>query len=282
MDAALNRNGWPWYERAWTIQEFLLAKRLFLYFNKERIVYRPNVLEAIIDAGFTGFRFDDFAHALTWRLSNTEREMAPPWSGAPPRKIPILEAVIALGGVQATHPRDMVYSLLGLINQEDARYIGVDYDFSCDKLYVMATFASFRFSGNLDMLQLVAGRASHQQTRVKDLPTWCVNFEHVPWIEHGRGSRLNNSTLLLKHDDGYARQLRWRDRKSMKPSLDSSLRILRCGGMELDSISDTLHLFLSDRYTGQALVPVFVPSSDEESNLKLVETDEFIQCAASV
>ena len=71
-------------------------------------------------------------------------------------------------------PRDLVYSLLSLITQDEARIIGSNYGITTSQVYAKATYASFIVRQNFDMLI-----GKHVQS-LEELPSWAFDFSAPP------------------------------------------------------------------------------------------------------
>lgn len=275
LDEALSRSDPKWQERAWTIQEFLLAKHAFLCFGEYRIPFQSGILNAIISTGAItdpehyGSEFEGLARTLERRLSFVKRQMHVSKRKSSQRKLTILEAANVLGSVRSTNPRDMVYSLLGLISPEEASYIGVDYACPCQQVYSKATFAALKCSGTFDVLHFVVLNAHPgRPKKIVGLPTWCINFDYLPYVRDGSFSRERNGTPLLNLDVGYSRRLRKIGLGSTNVTLDSTYRILSFEGVELGIVADILTLRVVDY-------------GPEELKSKQDVVDRFVQGAAS-
>lgn len=265
INDALGSSEFRWYDRAWTIQEFLLARRVFLCFGKRRIQYRPDVVRLTASMNRQTPELDFFARILADRLDFAQKAMSSRKHNSAQKKLTLLQAANALGWVQASDPRDMVYSMLGLINASEASYIDVDYTCSCQRVYAKATLASFRSSGTFDMLHFV-GIEDHPAQR-RNLPSWCANFARLPY----RKFRIvpDGNPPLLGHDVGYAARLRELGLECAKPRADASFRTLEFGALRFDRICETMSLDLSDS-------EVDVVQAQRE------ELDRFVERAATI
>jgi hypothetical protein len=68
--------------------------------------------------------------------------------------------------IDATDPRDRVFALLGIANDEAAKEIVADYTLSCEHAYIMTATALLRH-GHDDVLSLC-----RQRGVCTDLPSW--------------------------------------------------------------------------------------------------------------
>ena len=170
LDGALESNQPLWDSRAWTIQESMLAKRLFLCFGKHRILFQPQSVRALATESLTPLT-QRLVISLTNRMALMERKM--------PGTLTILDIMHILVNAGATDPRDIVYCVLGMITPEERDLVNVDYTLPCLKVYAKATFASIISSGSFEILCHVKGGPKAGE----GLPTWCVDFSslsHLP------------------------------------------------------------------------------------------------------
>ncbi|KAI0451088.1 HET-domain-containing protein [Xylaria acuta] len=85
---------------------------------------------------------------------------------------------------EASNPRDKVYAVLGLwgfTRSNEAGNINIrpDYNKDVSDVYIEATIAAIRESGNLDVLSLVEGTSDG---RVIELPSWVPDYSQGPQV----------------------------------------------------------------------------------------------------
>lgn len=96
--------------------------------------------------------------------------------------------------IEASDPRDRVYALVGIGNDEVSREIIPDYELSCGQAYNLTARALLRH-GNLDILSLCRKRNLDE-----DLPSWVPDWSasnREPWFENheARHFQASGSTM---------------------------------------------------------------------------------------
>jgi hypothetical protein len=100
--------------------------------------------------------------------------------------------------IGATDPRDRVYALLGISNDDAAKEIIADYTLSCDRAYVMTARALLRY-GHDDILSLC-----RQRGVCTSLPSWVPDWSadlRKPWSVWHINERLFNASGLMNRVD---------------------------------------------------------------------------------
>lgn len=112
----------------------------------------------------------------------------------------LMDVLARFRQLEATDPRDKIYALLGLTNQDHG--ISIDYTKSMSYLYQKVTLTLIRLSGNLDIICqnpfearngpdiLYQDRKMQEQTDGKMMPSWTADFsltEPVPVLFAQRG-----------------------------------------------------------------------------------------------
>ncbi|KAK3670066.1 hypothetical protein LTR78_010006 [Recurvomyces mirabilis] len=168
----------PWYSRAWTVQEFILSRNVHLYWGRAKIKYSRSTLPydmvMVVSPGIISKARDrcgvdvfDIKH----RLNILEAFRGSDFAGQ--RLLDAYNALFTYSGLpQATDPRDRVHSVLGLIDAEEARLIGVDYNLTCEQVSAKATFASIKRYGDLEALFYVQLKRPSENR----VPSWAVDF----------------------------------------------------------------------------------------------------------
>ena len=246
-DGMLNsaiRNSLPsWYMRAWVVQEFILARKVYMCYGRHRTLYTKSWLNEVASPpevyngdiwNFRPRRWKPpkwkhtidltkhlqrrFEQLRTFREYQPLTELADP-SARPP--LGILEAAHCMREASATNPRDKVYSILGLIDQREVQLVGFDYSISCAELFGKATFASMKVRGDLDVLVLRKLNAEASS----GLPSWAVDFtNHDP----NGGYVFNQPVSSSLHFSA--------------TSMDSSYLRLSLSGAMMGKIADTFEM----------------------------------------
>jgi hypothetical protein len=196
MDAILWYARPRWWERAWVVQEIVhgqVAEVWFGPFRKPWADFCWEVLGLDVDrSNYTTEREPlDLRRAQRWS-SGQERsnvvERFRVMCGLRQRKdLEDLKTDMHLSSVtvETQHQncgdgRDKVYSILSLIDPEEASLVPPDYTIPINEVYARATFASIVVRGCFDIL---ARRRFFQNNEVVRHLTWAVDFNR---IDHGR------------------------------------------------------------------------------------------------
>ncbi|KAH3965816.1 hypothetical protein HBH51_147750 [Parastagonospora nodorum] len=149
--------------------------------------------------------------------------------------------------IDATDPRDRVFVLLGIANDEAAKEIVADYTLSCEQAYIMTATALLRH-GHDDVLSLC-----RQRGVCTDLPSWVPDWSadlRKPWSVWHTTSRLyaasGPSKLLLS------------------PIQDLFFPYLTLPSLFIDTIASLGHTFtpgLDDQISWPSLRPYFADIS---------------------
>lgn len=152
-----------WSERAWVVQEFLLARnKPIFYFGPVRADSR---------------RLDDLQYRIRSlsspmplnmdRLDQLREQLG---------TLSITVLVLVMRDRAATDPRDKVYSVLSLISPEEAGLLKPDYSLSYAEVFTQATWAAITVTKTLHALALVS--LTFQEAA---LPSWAINFTDRPY-----------------------------------------------------------------------------------------------------
>lgn len=176
MDAAICNTVPMWSERAWVVQEFILSHRAHICFGRFRVPWKfdhfGEVDRLARQLDVTLPHYAAFMHRMaTVDLLRAETGNRDLYRRQSPSNILRL-----VSGSKATDSRDMVYSLLSLLDPEENVLITPDYTNSCAEVYARATYASIeRHHGSLEILF----RKTFRSRAVEDLPTWAVDYRNV-------------------------------------------------------------------------------------------------------
>lgn len=192
---ALENNEPQWQTRAWTVQEFVLAKKAFLCCGSYRMLYHEAWLDTIVSfaldrfPSWLAFTSLDVAGVLlpleesTSRMQRFKRlEVARETASVRGDEIrDIYKALSWLVRKWATNPLDHVHSLLGMIEREEASFIMPNYTLLPSEVHATATYSSIRFRKNFDIFDFVGIRTPRSKA---ELPSWSVDFSSAPEAEH--------------------------------------------------------------------------------------------------
>jgi hypothetical protein len=95
--------------------------------------------------------------------------------------------------IGATDPRDCVYALLGIANDEAAKDIVADYTLSCEQAYIMTARALLRH-GHDDTLSLCRKR-DPSRNLPSWVPDWCAG-PRKPWSVWHVDERMYDASII--------------------------------------------------------------------------------------
>ncbi|KAH6699714.1 heterokaryon incompatibility protein-domain-containing protein [Leptodontidium sp. MPI-SDFR-AT-0119] len=171
-----------WWDRAWVYQEYALSTRrpLFCFGPFEACLDeqqdRMKIEEHLPDG--IHLHLGPAVGLLYTKMGHLERSVRQIHVKC--RRVPLYSLLTSISAANATNPRDYVYSLRGLISNEEATNIPPDYSVDTTVVYSRATYASILHDveyqdGDLSILWLVRfGRC-----RPDGLPSWAVDFREL-------------------------------------------------------------------------------------------------------
>jgi hypothetical protein len=153
-----------WHERVWTLQEFLVARKVYLCCGGHRIYFRSDIC------------WDQYGSLVNFGLASAL------WEAKEPNGRELERKIWSMGGAptadrSAQDSRDYVFGILGLIDPDQARILQPDYASTTAEVFSKATAVSFiegdsSLFKNLNALSYVS---FHGQA-MEDLPSWAINF----------------------------------------------------------------------------------------------------------
>ena len=183
-----------WWSRLWVIQEIALSKLALIKCGSASISWLDHQI---------------FLDVLYWlkKCNNTHRMsrslysilnrcliMSNCWriikAGKRPSLFTILEEIGCSVSLEVSDPRDKVYAVLGLPNDNEQLGIKPDYSLSCAKLYLQVTVALLQSQG-LVVLSYAIPVGPPGQLR-KDLSSWAVDFSILIRIPLRRLSKYHH------------------------------------------------------------------------------------------
>lgn len=170
----------PWFARCWILQETATSRAMTILCGRYHLAWED--LEAVCDV--PGSHFTELGTLIAIR-----RDFQGGSADTPRRLADLLRRTNTR---QATDPRDRVFSLLGLVNdQEDTEAatgrdgvlglrpsiregLRVDYGASVRDIYIDVTLQCMIRTGHLGILSASLGQF---RTELKGFPTWAINPE---------------------------------------------------------------------------------------------------------
>ncbi|KAF2656757.1 HET-domain-containing protein [Lophiostoma macrostomum CBS 122681] len=159
----------PWFHRAWIVQEASVSRDLHLLCGEESITWDVLVraVQYAVDLGvFVAYGGSTTFQAL--RLFETR-------SNYQAKKLPLLHDVLLLNrSFEATDPRDKLFGLLSLADQEDVQAMDVHPDYSLDVEQLYEGFTR-RLLQKLD-LRAFSASCVRETGGTRTLPTWVSDW----------------------------------------------------------------------------------------------------------
>ncbi|CAJ2506386.1 Uu.00g005160.m01.CDS01 [Anthostomella pinea] len=212
LEAAIRDSEPKWAERAWVRQEFLLNSTVFLCFGSERTKWEAEKIWFLEKIG---------------TIEALDAKIKPDWGfrhasdKGSKERWPLNDIRSRLRNVEASDPRDMVYSLLGVLPLQQAALIDADYGVPCADVYAKATFASITYDGHL----LTLSNTVFKYDDIPFLPSWANNFRHeFPHAAFTKETSLYHMDFLPE------------------PLLGGDCKALTVYGLPLDSITSVVPL----------------------------------------
>ena len=164
-----------WWERAWVVQEFVLAcyapvacfgcyeipwNELRLYMDT---IHTTTGVAIGWEGLLTFYRFNEFCSSVKGIMELRDK-----------CRFRFQEAVYTTRRAKATDPRDRIYALRSLVPDPEARAILPHYTKSCADVFMDTTQSLIEAQKSLDILLHVM---HHEQGgRLAGLPTWAIDF----------------------------------------------------------------------------------------------------------
>ncbi|QIW95021.1 hypothetical protein AMS68_000539 [Peltaster fructicola] len=167
LDRATSETTPSWWQRAWTVQEYVLSKRQpqlcfgnCIHSVAEYFDYRSKNHQVMQSMPFGN---------LTSALSLNEDIRSAMAGGEPkPTMVTLLQD---LSKYAATDSRDYIYCLLGLMKEQEASLLKPDYTIQPSIVFARATYASIAGSGSLEIMK----RAGWENWTKPTLPSWAID-----------------------------------------------------------------------------------------------------------
>ena len=243
----------PWWTRVWTLQEFVLPQEARLYCGTARIS-RGRFKSAIYSIFLCSTISSDFEHELVPRKlfeGAFNRRRIHQWHTKPASIGINLIAIMAyLGNHSATDSRDRIYSVLGLITEQDRALIGpAEYSTSIEQQFAKLVRSFWSVHGSLDIICFVhlfsREAAANDPGQDNALPTWAPDWRTT--IDFASPVPLMASQSASEHIGNFRplRSTRWKAihdapgsqlRRKSDVQFSDDLKELCCNGVLLDTI----------------------------------------------
>jgi hypothetical protein len=215
-----------WFSRIWCVQEVVLARDTTILFDfgevslsTFRALARWLLTLCIAYQGSPPHLKDVMMNATQAHNSMGEANVA---------ETDILAFVNAYGELSATNPRDKIYALLGLVNENV-----LDVDYGKSILEVYSTFTLRMLHRGLQILSHVYHNIEFE--RLDEFPSWVPRFDNNPPT-----TRLYD----YSRDNGLSR-------RRQRPTLDLNLAasgMLRMSGLLCDAISSADYIHFDPKH----------------------------------
>ncbi|KAI4211009.1 MAG: hypothetical protein LQ351_006129 [Letrouitia transgressa] len=189
-----------WWSRLWVVQEVIMARNPPLVGCGRKWVSWKAFQKAMVNLALAKTDYENFLENPTALLNlglmptpySTHTEQQRTWWRR-------LENVLnATTDRETTEPQDQIFALLGLMDQDTAKKVVVDYSEPISNTYQKAMVCVLESASNLDFLV----KAMHQKKAY--IPSWCVDFSQPSWNKHSYGQGWS---IFLKDDHGASGKL---------------------------------------------------------------------------
>lgn len=178
-----------WWQRAWTLQEYVLAN------SQPRLCFGRCIhsVDEYLEYCAEIYQLMQFMPRgnITSSLRTVEDARKEIIQGG--KKLTLLELLQDPRLSDATDPRDFVYSTLGLINEKEAESIHVDYAASVERVFAQATFAMIVANNSLKAIKHAGWEGDGNAT----MPSWAMTFPIVKRNHKGKSCRQEYTWLTV-------------------------------------------------------------------------------------
>ncbi|KAK4187330.1 heterokaryon incompatibility protein-domain-containing protein [Podospora australis] len=255
----------PWWDRVWTVQEFVLAKEVH-FFCGDRVVSAGLILKAIdnIDKhvlscceSFASAFYERFVflrRSSSFTSSSSSSECAgTDVSVANSTVWQAFSRMRALAGnagkCQVNHlspglyrsrlssdPRDKIYGLLGLSADGLSRHVALNYDAPVEQVFEDFTLLHIEHTGGLDLLGLLGGEKTSSSLNLPSyVPDWTLSPGNTWSMDEGWMITLVDRSLFSRsyYNASRGTSPNWR---RYKPA-EENLKAVTVNGFVFDTIS---------------------------------------------
>jgi hypothetical protein len=184
----------PWFERKWTIQEFILGRRCFfqlgperaetskIFMAREHSVMRQRELSGDPFArGASNLAFESYI-ACYAMFKHEFQKQGRTWL----KKELVITKLLGMGKNQAaTNPKDAVFGMYGILQKLDSTIRPPDYSKSVEEIYIEATKLAIVHDNSLQIL-LETSESRDLPELPSWVPDWNISLDNGlnPWIQH--------------------------------------------------------------------------------------------------
>ncbi|KAF9698563.1 hypothetical protein EKO04_003854 [Ascochyta lentis] len=243
----------PWWTRVWTLQEFVLPKEAKLYCGMASIS-RGRFKSGIYSIFLCSTISNEFEHELVPRKlfdGAFNRRRIHQWHTKPASIGINLIAIMAyLGNHSATDSRDRIYSVLGLITEQDRELIGpAEYSTNTEQQFAKLVRSFWSTHSSLDIICFAHLFSRHAAASdpgpIHAVPTWTPDWRTT--IDFASPVPLMASQSASDHIGNFRplRSTRWKAiydapgsqlRRKAEVSFSVNLKELHCSGVLLDIV----------------------------------------------
>ncbi|KAK3117238.1 hypothetical protein LTR53_001573 [Teratosphaeriaceae sp. CCFEE 6253] len=220
LSSALSNSQPEWNSRAWTVQEFCLAKRTAWCFGRYEIVcdvttYSSNLSRAKDDGSDPDDGLSELASAL-YVYDDVLRNMHQIHSSTQIRQLRAtnprdlyrdtdrdLSLYQSLAPLiewsrrkKATDPRDKVFSLRSFLAPQAAAHFPPDYDKPCAQVFAEATYSLIAEPEHSDMGTAFGLAHTGTPSSIEGLPSWAIDFTYLIQSAFGPASEQRGDPEL--------------------------------------------------------------------------------------
>jgi len=201
-----------WFTRVWTVQEFAFGRDPQIICGKDELDWSSFYQLGWKDDSFRKYCLkENYSSPLIthfqkaqeyWGIVSTRQEIRQ-YSGFGYQLHYLLHATAYFA---ASDPRDRIYALLGLSNQEYRQEIKPDYTRSKDEVYIKVVKCIIKTDKSLNILAFQASPRSLNDSPpevpdLNDLGSWALNFNNLPsWVPDFSVSLSKHCRHLLPRD----------------------------------------------------------------------------------
>ena len=221
FDSAIRNSEPKWHDRAWVVQEFVLAKETLLCFGPVSVAYDAG---RIIDLLTTPQTSPKIPMTNVRAFHEKTSDMKILKYGLGETKQSIAHAALYTSIAACKNPQDKVFGLLSLIDEKEARLVEVNYKDTYAQTYAKATYACIIAQESFTILELITFIQSSDLV----LPSWVVDFTKEQYPSEGRIHQFIHKNVSWTKEP-----------RSVKHAVntDLTMKVLNARGVRLDCVA---------------------------------------------